>query len=72
MAPTEILARQHFSTIAPLAEKAGLAVAVLTGREKGRDEKDRRNVIVQRTVKGALAVEKIGDLVSSVAQELPA
>ncbi|WP_442578004.1 ATP-dependent DNA helicase RecG [Mesorhizobium sp. ASY16-5R] len=37
MAPTEILARQHFSTIAPLAEKAGLAVAVLTGREKGRE-----------------------------------
>ncbi|MDQ6434532.1 ATP-dependent DNA helicase RecG [Mesorhizobium sp. LHD-90] len=37
MAPTEILARQHFSTIGPLAEKAGLAVAVLTGREKGRE-----------------------------------
>ncbi|WP_315919600.1 ATP-dependent DNA helicase RecG [Mesorhizobium sp. SP-1A] len=37
MAPTEILARQHLSTIAPLAEHAGLNVAVLTGREKGRD-----------------------------------
>ncbi|OQM73486.1 ATP-dependent DNA helicase RecG [Manganibacter manganicus] len=37
MAPTEILARQHFSTIAPLAERAGLRVAVLTGREKGRE-----------------------------------
>ncbi|GLK71599.1 ATP-dependent DNA helicase RecG [Ancylobacter dichloromethanicus] len=36
MAPTEILARQHMKTIAPLAEKAGLAVALLTGREKGR------------------------------------
>ena len=40
MAPTEILARQHLATIAPLAEKAGLAVAVLTGREKGRDRAD--------------------------------
>lgn len=35
MAPTEILARQHFSTIVPLAERAGLKVALLTGREKG-------------------------------------
>ncbi|TYR35216.1 ATP-dependent DNA helicase RecG [Mesorhizobium microcysteis] len=37
MAPTEILARQHFATIAPLAERAGLRAAVLTGREKGRE-----------------------------------
>ncbi|RFC65607.1 ATP-dependent DNA helicase RecG [Mesorhizobium denitrificans] len=37
MAPTEILARQHLATIAPLAERVGLKVAVLTGREKGRD-----------------------------------
>ena len=40
MAPTEILARQHFSTIAPLAEKAGLRVALLTGRDRGRDRDD--------------------------------
>jgi ATP-dependent DNA helicase RecG len=37
MAPTEILARQHLATIAPLAEQAGLKTAILTGREKGRD-----------------------------------
>ncbi len=36
MAPTEILARQHYQTIAPLAAQAGVAVALLTGREKGR------------------------------------
>jgi ATP-dependent DNA helicase RecG len=35
MAPTEILARQHLKTIAPLAEAAGLRIAILTGREKG-------------------------------------
>lgn len=28
-----------------------------------RDEADRRNMIIQRTVKGALYVEKLGDLV---------
>jgi ATP-dependent DNA helicase RecG len=37
MAPTEILARQHLKTIAPLAQAAGLRVALLTGREKGRE-----------------------------------
>ena len=36
MAPTEVLARQHADTIAPLADSAGLRVALLTGREKGR------------------------------------
>ncbi|QKC83703.1 ATP-dependent DNA helicase RecG [Mesorhizobium sp. NZP2077] len=37
MAPTEILARQHLATIAPLAAKVGLHIAILTGREKGRE-----------------------------------
>jgi len=37
MAPTEILARQHIATIGPLAAKAGLRAAILTGREKGRE-----------------------------------
>ncbi|PZQ17745.1 MAG: ATP-dependent DNA helicase RecG [Ancylobacter novellus] len=37
MAPTEILARQHLATIEPLAAHAGLAAALLTGREKGRE-----------------------------------
>ncbi|WP_208435708.1 ATP-dependent DNA helicase RecG [Bartonella phoceensis] len=36
MAPTEVLARQHFATIAPLAEKIGLQTVLLTGREKGK------------------------------------
>src|SRR5262249_52001221 len=37
MAPTELLIRQHARTIAPLAEAAGLRVAVLTGRERGKE-----------------------------------
>jgi ATP-dependent DNA helicase RecG len=44
MAPTEILARQHIKTIAPLAEQAGLRIAILTGREKG---KERRDILAQ-------------------------
>jgi ATP-dependent DNA helicase RecG len=34
MAPTEILARQHYDRLAPLLEPAGLRVALLTGRAK--------------------------------------
>jgi ATP-dependent DNA helicase RecG len=40
MAPTEILARQHIKTITPLAERAGLRVAILTGRENGKERRD--------------------------------
>ncbi len=35
MAPTEILARQHFETIAAPLEAQGLRVVLLTGRDKG-------------------------------------
>ena len=35
MAPTEILARQHHATIAPLFTAAGARLALLTGRDKG-------------------------------------
>jgi DNA-binding MarR family transcriptional regulator len=36
-----------------------------------RDENDRRNVIIQRTVKGALAVEWLGDTILQIARDLP-
>ncbi len=35
MAPTEILAQQHFETLKPLCDAAGVRVEVLTGRLKG-------------------------------------
>ncbi len=35
MAPTEVLARQHYATLSPLAQTLGLRIALLTGREKG-------------------------------------
>src|ERR1700759_4381370 len=54
MAPTEILARQHIKTIAPLAERAGLRIAILTGREKG---KERRELLKQL---GAGAIGLLG------------
>src|ERR1700743_2224540 len=36
-----------------------------------RDESDRRNVVIQRTADGALAVERIGDVLIRRAKELP-
>lgn len=35
MAPTEILARQHYRALAPLAHLAGVRIEALTGRDKG-------------------------------------
>jgi ATP-dependent DNA helicase RecG len=52
MAPTEVLARQHWETISPLAEKAGLTIALLTGREKGKA----RDAILARLVSGEIDI----------------
>jgi len=35
-----------------------------------RDEKDRRNVLVPRTVKGALFIERLADTITQRAQSL--
>ncbi len=37
MAPTEILARQHYESLGPLAHAAGVTLVLLTGRDKGAD-----------------------------------
>ncbi|HEV2559356.1 MAG TPA: ATP-dependent DNA helicase RecG [Microvirga sp.] len=39
MAPTEILARQHYERIEPLAREAGLSIALLTGRDRGAERR---------------------------------
>ncbi|TCU13061.1 ATP-dependent DNA helicase RecG [Rhizobium sullae] len=48
MAPTEILARQHYATISKFAASAGLGIKVLTGRTKGRERDD----ILERIASG--------------------
>ena len=37
MAPTEILARQHYDGLAPLAAESGVRIELLTGRDKSRE-----------------------------------
>jgi ATP-dependent DNA helicase RecG len=50
MAPTEILARQHYDRIAPLATAAGIRLAILTGRERGRE----RDKILEQLASGEI------------------
>ena len=50
MAPTELLARQHFATIAPLAEAAGVKIALLTGRDGQRQKKQTLQGLADGTI----------------------
>jgi ATP-dependent DNA helicase RecG len=52
MAPTEVLARQHAETIAPLADHAALTIALLTGREKGKA----REALLERLKSGEIDI----------------
>jgi DNA-binding MarR family transcriptional regulator len=68
-------------TVRGLAAKLGVTKPAITRAldtmgERGlvdrrRDDKDRRNVLIQRTVAGALFVEKLGDDVVLRAKHLP-
>lgn len=68
-------------TVRGLAKKLGVTKPVITraldtmGKmdlvTRRRDEADRRNVVIQRTVTGALYVEKLGDMVIARCRELP-
>jgi ATP-dependent DNA helicase RecG len=42
LAPTEILARQHFETLTKTLAGLPVNVAILTGREKGKIARKRR------------------------------
>ena len=50
MAPTEILAEQHFQSCAPLLSKLGIHTALLTGRVKGKA----RTAILQSVQEGSV------------------
>lgn len=66
-------------TVRGLARKLGVTKPAITraldtmGRmnlvSRRRDEMDRRNVVIQRTVRGALFVERLGDLVIARAKD---
>ena len=68
-------------TVRGLAARLGVSKPVITRAldtmgemqllARRRDEVDRRNVVVQRTVKGALFVERLGDMVVARSRDLP-
>jgi len=67
-------------TVRALAKKLGVTKPAITraldtmGRlgllTRRRDDADRRNVVIQRTLAGALAVEKLGDMIVARHREL--
>ena len=50
MAPTEVLARQHYERMAPLAEKAGLRMALMTGRDKAAGRRETLAALANRDI----------------------
>ncbi|MEP6827431.1 MAG: MarR family transcriptional regulator, partial [Aestuariivirga sp.] len=54
----------------PVITRALDAMGKLELVTRKRDEKDMRNVLIQRTVKGALFLERLGDLVSARSKEI--
>ena len=67
-------------TVRDLAKKLGVSKPVITraldsmGKmelvSRRRDDKDRRNVLVQRTVKGALYLERLADTIGAISGRL--
>jgi DNA-binding MarR family transcriptional regulator len=68
-------------TVRGLAAKLGVTKPVITRAldtmgalglvTRRRDENDQRNVIIQRTVDGALWIERLGDFIVAQAKDLP-
>lgn len=68
-------------TVRGLAQKLGVTKPAITRAldtlgglkllSRRRDEADRRNVVVTRTVEGALYLERIGDMVVEKVRSLP-
>src|SRR5713101_5412987 len=50
MAPTELLAEQHFRTLSPLAEKLQVSITLLTGEAKARRKQEIHGLIEQGQV----------------------
>jgi DNA-binding MarR family transcriptional regulator len=61
----------RLSVTKPVITRALDTMGALKLVSRHRDERDRRNVLVRRTVDGALFVERFGDDIIARARELP-
>jgi len=55
----------------PVITRALDTMGIMGLVDRRRDESDRRNVIIQKTLAGSLYLEKIGDIIIARAKELP-
>ncbi len=55
----------------PVVTRALDTMGALKLVSRHRDEEDRRNVLVKRTIEGALFLERFGDVIIARAKELP-
>lgn len=56
----------------PVISRALDTMGIMRLVARQRDPRDRRNVLVRRTLEGALYVERLGDAIIARAKELPA
>jgi len=61
----------RLSVTKPVITRALDTMGALKLVSRHRDELDRRNVLIKRTVEGALYVERFGDVIIAKARELP-
>jgi ATP-dependent DNA helicase RecG len=59
MAPTEILARQHYETIAAPLSEHGIAVVLLTGRDKGKPRAEKLAALASGAAKVAVGTHAL-------------
>lgn len=59
MAPTEILARQHFQRLAPMLEAAGVATVLLTGRDTAAERRPRLAALAAGEAKVAIGTHAL-------------
>jgi ATP-dependent DNA helicase RecG len=59
MAPTEILARQHYETISGPLETHGIGVVLLTGRDKGAIRAEKLRALASGTAQVAVGTHAL-------------
>ena len=59
MAPTEILARQHFERLAPMLEAAGAPTVLLTGRDTAAERRDRLDALATGRARVAIGTHAL-------------